>query len=126
AGVPTFASIIRTPMTCAGAWSRACKRVPMATSNFTPTRRRTRLNQAHPTEGRERAAGRSMREDFRIDDVGRALAVEEREDVVDHDVRHLLAQLAHGTAEMRQRDHVRHLQECRGDLRLVLEHVEAG
>src|SRR5262245_14711765 len=63
---------------------------------------------------------------FRIDAIGRCLAVEQREDVVDHDVRHLLAHLDHGAAEMGGSDDVRHLEQRRRDVGLVLEHVEAG
>src|SRR5262245_57031901 len=48
---------------------------------------------------------------FRVDAVGRRLAVEQRENVVDHDIRHLLAHLDDGTAEMRGCDHVRHLEQ---------------
>src|SRR5262249_9182962 len=66
------------------------------------------------------------RKDLGIDDVRRPPALEHGEDVVDHDVRHLLAHLDHGAAEMRGEHDVGHLDELAGHLRLVLEHVEAG
>src|SRR5262249_27008089 len=62
---------------------------------------------------------------FRIDAIRRWLAAEKREDVVDDDVRHLLAHLLDGAAEMRSGDDVGHFQERRRHVRLVLEYVEA-
>src|SRR5215467_12393775 len=46
-------------------------------------------------------AMRSPSQYFRIDAIRRRLAVEERQDVVDDDVRHLLPHLDGGAAEMR-------------------------
>src|SRR5258705_5871864 len=43
----------------------------------------------------------SPSQDFGVDAIGRHLAVEKRKNVVDHDVRHLLARLDDGAAEMR-------------------------
>src|SRR5260370_36276180 len=68
----------------------------------------------------------SPSQDFRIDAVGRHLAVEEREDVVDRDIRHLLAYLDNGAAEMRRERDVGQLAQGSIDLRLVLEHIEPG
>src|SRR5262249_7722041 len=63
---------------------------------------------------------------FGVDAVGRYLAAEEGNDVVDHDVRHLLARLDHGAAEVRRKHDIRQLAQRRVDLGLVLEHVEPG
>src|SRR2546430_12975123 len=73
-----------------------------------------------------RAEALSPSQYLRIDAIRRCLAAEKREDVVDDDIRHLLAHLHHCAAEMRSGNHVGHFQERRRHLRLVLEHVETG
>src|SRR5580704_12470521 len=69
---------------------------------------------------------RSGRKNLRIDTVGRLPPIEDRQDIVDHDIRHLLAHLDHAAAEMRRERHIWHLEQRGRHLGLVLEHVEAG
>src|SRR3954454_1111256 len=76
--------------------------------------------------GGSRAGALSPSQDFRIDAIRWCLAAEKREDIVDDDIRHLLAHLHDCAAEMRSGDHVGHFQERRRHLRLVLEHVETS
>src|SRR5689334_5541465 len=54
---------------------------------------------------------RSSRQHFRIDDVRGSLAFQDGENVVDHDVRHLLPHVHDGAAEMRGENHVGHLDQ---------------
>src|SRR3979490_808108 len=65
-------------------------------------------------------------QDLRVHAVRRRFAVEQRENIVDHDVGHLLAHFHHRAAEMRRGDHIGPREPPRRDLRLVLEHVETG
>src|SRR5476651_2222431 len=69
---------------------------------------------------------RSTFEHLRIDDIGRPAALQQRQNIVDHDIRHLLAYLGHRTAKMRRGDDVWHLQQRLRYFGLVLEDVEAG
>src|SRR5262245_40212041 len=64
----------------------------------------------------------SPSQDLGVDAIGRQLAVEEGRDVIDHDVRHLLARLDHGAAEMRRERDVGQLAQRRIDPGLVLEY----
>ena len=54
------------------------------------------------------------------------MAAEERQNIVDDDIRHRLAHLRRSAAEMRRQHDVGHFLQRLVDLGLVLEHVEAG
>src|SRR5439155_287330 len=78
---------------------------------------------------REAAQGslnRESAEDLRVDAVRWALAVEEREDIVDHDVVHRLTQLAHGAAQVRGEHDGGQPYELRLGVRLVFVDIGPG
>src|SRR5262249_51242490 len=75
---------------------------------------------------RASATAPSSRQHLGIDDVRRSLAFEQREDVVDHNVRHLLAHFGDGAAEMRGQHHIGHLDQRSGHLGLVLAYLDSG
>src|SRR5438132_12331020 len=62
---------------------------------------------------------------FRIDAVRRTTTLQDRTNIVHHDVGHLLSYLGDAAAEMRREHDVGHFPQRAFDLRLVLEHVEA-
>src|SRR4051794_39611563 len=62
---------------------------------------------------------------FRIDAVRRTTTLQDRTNIVHHDVRHLLSYLDDATAEMGREHDVGHFPQRAFDLGLVLEHVEA-
>src|SRR4051812_11819596 len=80
---------------------------------------------AAPSLRRARQVAR-RRKHLWIDTVGGRAALEDGDDVVDHHVRHLLAQLGDGTAEMRRQYHVGQPEQRARHLGLVLVDVEAG
>src|SRR5437660_10304044 len=68
--------------------------------------------------------GISVSQHLRIDAIGRHLAGDECNDVVDDDVGHLLAHFGDRAAEMGCHDHVVHFEQTRCDLGLMFEHIE--
>ena len=68
----------------------------------------------------------SLRQNLRIDAIRRQPAVDQTLNVVDHDIRHLLAHLDDRAADVRREDDIGHAAERLVDLGFVLEHVEAG
>src|SRR5262249_45674741 len=63
---------------------------------------------------------------LRVDAVGGRAALQDGDDVVDHHMRHFLAQLGDGAAEMRREHDVGKLEQRARHLGLVLVDVEAG
>src|SRR5579863_7236886 len=69
---------------------------------------------------------RSQCKHLRIDAVRQLMAPEQRQYIVDDDVRHRFAHLRRGAAEMRCQHDIRHPAQRLVDLGLMLEHVKAG
>src|SRR6516165_8655566 len=70
--------------------------------------------------------GISLSQHLGIDAIGRHLAGDECNDVVDDDVGHLLAHFDHRTAEMGCHDHVPHCKQSRRNLGLMFEDIETS
>src|SRR5215207_8569227 len=71
-------------------------------------------------------ANPSIRKYLRVDTVGQRTARKQCLDIVDHNVRHLVADFIDGAAQVRSQHDIGHRQQFRLDERLALEYVEAG